>query len=295
MSASRKGSHGPDEPDFCRVARDWLHHWLPRVRGRSPRTIEAYRIGLESYVAWLETVEYIERGDIGFGHLDRARIGRWVEWMRVERAYGERTVGLRMTTMRMFLRHACREHPALTVLADGAASIRVRPPARRPVDHLAPEHTEALLQAWGTDDARSRRNRMLLILMYDTAARIGELARLTLADVRMREPARVTLTGKRGKTRFVPLGERTRAHLATYLDEFHPGECARDGTRPLFHSTRNGTVHALSVDRIDDILKEAAWRAREACPSMPGRVHCHLIRRTANFSGGCNTCVFCRS
>ena len=122
---------------------------------------------------------------------------------------------------------------------------------------------------------------MLLILMYDTAARIGELAALTIADVGMDKPARVTLTGKRGKSRVVPLGERTRTHLAAYLEEFHPGPSMRDGDRPLFHSTRNGAIQPLSVDRIDEILKTAAARARRGtCPSMPERVHCHLIRRT---------------
>mgnify|MGYP002149839891 CR=1 FL=1 len=37
----------------------------------------------------------------------------------------------------------------------------------------------------------------------------------------------------------------------------------------------------FDVDRIDEILKTAAARARRGtCPSMPERVHCHLIRRT---------------
>ena len=277
--AGKRASSG--EPDFWRVARDWLHHWLPKVRGSSPKTVEAYRIGLESYVRWLETTEGTQRSHIGFGHFDRARLGRWVEWMRTERGYSDRTIMLRMTTMRVFLDHAGLEHPALTALGNDAAGIRVKPPARKPVDHLGEEHTKALLTAWGTGDAKSRRNRMLLILMYDTAARIGELAALTIADVGMDKPARVTLTGKRGKSRVVPLGERTRTHLAAYLEEFHPGPSMRDGDRPLFHSTRNGAIQPLSVDRIDEILKTAAARARRGtCPSMPERVHCHLIRRT---------------
>lgn len=281
MSKARKTAASSGEPDFWRVARDWLHHWLPKVRGSSPKTVEAYRIGLESYVRWLETTEGTQRSYIGFGHFDRARLGRWVEWMRTERGYSDRTIMLRMTTMRVFLDHAGLEHPALTALGNDAAGIRVKPPARKPVDHLGEEHTKALLTAWGTGDAKSRRNRMLLILMYDTAARIGELAALTIADVGMDKPARVTLTGKRGKSRVVPLGERTRTHLAAYLEEFHPGPSMRDGDRPLFHSTRNGAIQPLSVDRIDEILKTAAARVRRGtCPSMPERVHCHLIRQT---------------
>lgn len=82
MSKARKTAASSGEPDFWRVARDWLHHWLPKVRGSSPKTVEAYRIGLESYVRWLETTEGTQRSHIGFGHFDRARLGRWVEWMR---------------------------------------------------------------------------------------------------------------------------------------------------------------------------------------------------------------------
>ena len=52
MSKARKTAASSGEPDFWRVARDWLHHWLPKVRGSSPKTVEAYRIGLESYVRW---------------------------------------------------------------------------------------------------------------------------------------------------------------------------------------------------------------------------------------------------
>ncbi|AUD84521.1 putative phage integrase [Bifidobacterium breve] len=280
MSTARPMNTRPDEPDFWRVARGWLHHRLSRVRGNSPKTVEACRIGLESYIRWLETMEGVERDDIGFGHFDRARLGRWVEWMRAGRGYSDRTIMLRMTTMRAFLGHASLEHPTLTALANDAAGIRVKPPARKPVDHLGEEHTKALLAAWDTGDAKSRRNRMLPILMYDTAARIGELAALTLEDVRMDEPARITITGKRGKTRIVPMGERTRRHLTSYLDEFHPDTDGSDGARPLFHSTRNGTIRPLSVDRIDEILKTAASKARGTCPSMPGRIHCRLIRRT---------------
>lgn len=148
MSKARKTAASSGEPDFWRVARDWLHHWLPKVRGSSPKTVEAYRIGLESYVRWLETTEGTQRSHIGFGHFDRARLGRWVEWMRTERGYSDRTIMLRMTTMRVFLDHAGLEHPALTALGNDAAGIRVKPPAREPVDHLGEEHAKALLTAW---------------------------------------------------------------------------------------------------------------------------------------------------
>lgn len=47
--------------------------------------------------------------------------------------------------MRVFLDHAGLEHPALTALGNDAAGIRVKPPARKPVDHLGEEHTKAFV------------------------------------------------------------------------------------------------------------------------------------------------------
>lgn len=281
MSKARKTAASSGEPDFWRVARDWLHHWLPKVRGSSPKTVEAYRIGLESYVRWLETTEGTQRSHIGFGHFDRARLGRWVEWMRTERGYSDRTIMLRMTTMRVFLDHAGLEHPALTALGNDAAGIRVKPPARKPVDHLGEEHTKALLTAWGTGDAKSRRNRMLLILMYDTAARIGELAALTIADVGMDKPGQ-------GHAHRQTRQEPGRA--PGRKDTNPPGRLPRGIPSRTVHARRRQAVVPLDEERRHpaalrgpdrrDPQNRGGQSTPRTCPSMPERVHCHLIRRT---------------
>lgn len=50
-----------------------------------------------------------------------------------------------------------------------------------------------------------RRNMVLLSLLYDSGARVQELADLKVGDIKMASSATAKLTGKGNKTRIVPL------------------------------------------------------------------------------------------
>ena len=59
----------------------------------------------------------------------------------------------------------------------------------------------------------------MLIVMYDTAARVQEIADLKVKNVRLSSPSVVTLHGKGNKTRQVPIMGRTKELLEKYLEE----------------------------------------------------------------------------
>lgn len=264
--------------DFWGMARSFLHVYMARTRACSPKTVGAYREALECYLDFLAD-RGVARRDVGFDHFERGLYKAWMEWMRESRGYAPKTIGLRMTGVRSFLRWCGDEDVALMALYDGVRTIRPPKAPKGPVEYLGDDELSAILAANGGDSEKSRRNRMVLVMLYESAARVSELVGIRVGDLVLSSPAHVMLHGKGNKSRVVPIGDRCASHLREYMAEFHPGR-RPDPSRPLFYSNRGERPSALSTDTVARILKEAGDAARAGVPSVPGRLHCHLVRKT---------------
>jgi site-specific recombinase XerD len=267
-------------PDFFAFARGFLHTYMPTIRRLSPTTVEAYRISLECFLTFLAEQEHLDRAKVGFDHFDRAYLKTWLAWLADDKHYSARTITLRISAVKAFLAYAAAEDVTLVALSRSARTLKPPSAPRKPIEYLTQAETRAVLAAFTGRTAKSRRNRMLLILLYDTAARVGEITGLTLADLALTKPGHVMLTGKRDKTRIVPLTDKTIEHLHVYLKEFHPNTAQQHATRPMFYSLHNGQPAGLSPDTVSAVLKQAAATARKTCPTVPAGIHCHMLRKT---------------
>lgn len=268
-------------PDFWQYARSFLHIYLPRVRSLSQNTIDSYKQSISYYIDYLETRIGIERKDITFDCLTRKHVKDYLVWMNEVQNLAAKTCNLRLTALKSFMEYCADEDITLVAIYNDVRSVRGLKEQRKTVLYMTNEAIEALLKTPKTDTKKGRRNRMIFIMLYDTAARAQELVDITLRDlhiINVRTPF-ITLTGKGDKSRNVPLMEKTVAHINCYLQEFHPHPNT-DGEAPLFYSMRGGRPHALSTDSINLLLGQYANQARTICSEIPEHVHCHLIRKT---------------
>lgn len=266
-----------ESDDFYRLIRTWLTIHLPRARRLSPHTIRSYKTALNALLDFLRESRGLQLGEVSFAALDYAAVSGFSIWLLDTKHLAPSSVNQRLAAIKSFLAYCAGEDPALVAVWLDVKRIRpVRAPAHAP-DALEMTAVEALIRAPGQDTLRGLRDTTMILLLFDTAARIQELLDLTPADIETTaEQGRVTLTGKGRKTRTVPIMDTTGGHLDQYVAAFHPD--ARDPATPFFFTTRAGQRHRMSQDNISYLLNKHAAAARQGCPDIPDRIHAHQLR-----------------
>jgi integrase/recombinase XerD len=267
--------------EFWLHARNFLIVYLPKVRNLSTHTIESYKQSMTCYIDYLRDVLNIERQHVTFDCLCRKNIKDYLIWMSETHRLAIKTCNLRLTALKSFMEYAADEDITLVLNYRELCSVRGMKEHKKTILYMTKDAIQVLLKTPATDTKKGKRNRMMFILLYDTAARAQELVDLTLRDLhisKVKSPF-VTLTGKGSKSRNVPLMDKTVEHMNQYLQEFHRYP-STTGDDPLFYSTRDGKPHALSTDSVNALLCKYANQARSHCPQIPQHVHCHLVRKT---------------
>jgi site-specific recombinase XerD len=264
------------EKDFWQLARSYLHDYMPVTRNLSDKSVEAYKQSLKTYLQYLELEKSIVNEQVTFDVFSRDNIKDYVSWLK-GKSYVPKTINLKLTAIRSFLKYCSEEDFELRGIYSNICTIKKQKEEKKPIEYLQPNATAAILSAYDTSTSKHSRNRMMLIMLYDTGARVQELADLNLSSLHldMANPF-VTLIGKGKKSRNVPLLQKTVKHLEVYLKEFH----TENTENSLFYSTLDGKPHRLSTDSISLVLKTAADKARKSCNDIPQRVHCHMMRKT---------------
>ena len=230
---------------------------LAHQRRLSAHTVAAYRRDIESLLRLAGATPLLELRDHD--------IRRFVARLHAQGLDG-RSLARTLSAWRGFFawlvrRHGLRHNPCQLVRAPRAKKAL---PAT-----LSPDQAAALLD-FEADDVLQLRDRAMFELFYSSGLRLSELAALNVAAAAVLAEGEVTVTGKRAKTRTVPVGQAARRALAAWLGR--RGELAGADEPALFVS-RRGT--RLSQRMIQARLALVAQRR-----GLGAHVHPHMLRHS---------------
>jgi integrase/recombinase XerC len=250
-------------PASAFVAR-WSSH-LQHDRRRSPHTVRAYEATAHRLIEFLgqhrgEAVDH----DVLTG-LSAADLRAFLANRR-QQGLGASSAARELSGVRAFLRYAAEQQgrPAQVPRTRGPKRPRTLPRPASPDDavNLAENAAEAAAEPW-----IGARDLAILLLLYGAGLRVAEAMSLTADMLPIGSTLRVT--GKRNKTRVVPVVAAAREAVEDYVRQCpYPLK----GSVPLFVGARGGPLNP-------DLVRRSVAAARRRL-GLPDTLTPHALRHS---------------
>jgi integrase/recombinase XerC len=231
---------------------------LAHQRRASVHTLIAYRHDL----ALLQACA----GDCPLGKLQSHELRR--QAMRLHgQGLSPRSVARTLSAWRAYYRWLARRGQ---LVADPCVGLRAPKRPRALPKALGIDQTAALLAMPDGDGELAVRDRSMFELFYSSGLRLAELAALDLVGGLDLANGEVTVTGKRAKTRTVPVGAKAVEALCVWIEE-RPG-MAKVGEPALFVSRRGTRLTPRAIE-----LRLGIWAKKSG---LGLHVHPHMLRHS---------------
>lgn len=261
--------------DFAVFLHRFLTAHLAGLRGCSPHTIASYRDTFKLLIVFFRDDRSVPPDKLTLDHIDAAAITGFLDWLQTNRRNSASTRNQRLAAISSFSQWMQSQDPTRMACYQDILAIPVKRAPQPAVNHLTVEQTRRLLAQPDRSTRHGRRDATLLATLYDTAARVQELADLTVGDLRLQPPAMLALTGKGRKTRHVPLTDNTAALLRAYLAEHHLDTPGHD-EHPVFFNPHR---HKLSRGGITWIIHK--YQTTTADPTLANAdISPHTLRHS---------------
>jgi integrase/recombinase XerD len=250
----------------------FVEHLLNHKRV-SPQTVSAYRDTFRLLLNWLRDSARKEPASLVLADIDAPVILSFLNALEEQRGNSVRSRNARLAAIRSFFRFVALRQPESLNIATRVLAIPVKRDTRRLVGYLTRTEIETVLAAPDQSCWSGRRDHALLLTLYNSGARVSEIAALDRSQVNFGKTTYLLLLGKGRKQRSVPLWTKTARVLRSWFQT--PFEAH---SNLAFPSARG---RALSRFGVSYILARAVRDASSACPSLNSkRVSPHLLRHT---------------
>ena len=263
------------KPTLSHLITRFFASYLANERGVSQNTIESHGDTLCLLIKHLCRKHSKQPEGLSMEKLDPEAVLDFLDHLEHDRNNSPATRNQRLAAVKSFFHYAARETPEPMLPNERIQAIRSQKSDHKPPPSLTAEQVHAILDAIDTAPLIGLRDKALIQLLYNTGARVQEIADLRMGDLRFESPATVTLTGKGRKTRTVPLWKETIQLIQAYLqareyDGIHSGH--------LFLNNKRDPITRFGIGRRIELHGK---NAAEKCPELKDmKLTPHVFRHT---------------
>lgn len=259
--------------DLAKYLGTFLRVYLPRERGASVHTCEAYANSFKLLLCFAAEQFRVRPSDLKIEQINADLILAFLEHIENNRGNSARTRNARLAAIHSFFRYLEYRHPPSIDQSRQIHAIPMKRSDKALVAYLTRDEMQALLDAPELGTASGVRDRAMLHLTYAAGLRVSELVSLRLDKFDSRTPASIHVIGKGRRERVLPLWKGTVKGLKAWLTIRRA-----DGDPELFH---NAAGRAMTRAGFEYILAKHVVTAAGKQPSIAKkRVTPHVLRHT---------------
>jgi integrase/recombinase XerD len=262
--------------DFAEYLSEYFLKYAPRQTGYSINTIRSYRDTFTIFLRYLKNNRIIKPEDLSFEKISKKMIEEFLVWLEVDKKNSVSTRNQRLAAIQSFFRYVQIESCQNLSICNLVLSIPSKKVPENTISYLSIDAVKTLMAAPDMTTKKGMRDMALIALLYDSAARVQEIADLTVGNI-MFAPATVKLKGKGNKTRVIPIMAQTAKLLRLYLKEYCLyGE--ESISMPLFSNRNNSKLTRAGISYILSKYIELAKKIDSKL--FPKKVTPHILRHS---------------
>lgn len=265
-----------NDPKLFASIKAFLTMYLPKIRARSPHTVQAHKDALNLFILFLKAVNGTELRKVTKTDFNSENVIAYLDWLKSERGCADSTRNQRLMSIRVFCKYLAGEDMLAFDTYSKIQDIKRLPVPERVLDDiLSVDDVKLLLELPDISGKTGLRDRFYMALLYDTGCRNEEILSLKLGDIMLgKDSGQVRIIGKGRKFRATPLSKEVTAMLRQYTNIFHPDS---NPQKHLFYITRKGVDTLMSADNAARILRKFEAKAKLLRPDIP-HLHPHFFR-----------------
>ncbi len=195
----------------------FFSEYLPSNLGASINTVKSYRDTFVQFISFFETKYKIKSAKLSFDDITAPSIEDFLLWLEKEKRISIATRNQRLGAIHSFFKYIQHREPAYFNLCTSILSIGFKKTPLSAISYLSLNEIKILFSLPNKKIKQEYRDLTMLVILYDTGARVQELLDLKLQQIRLDSKPIVYLQGKGNKTRVVPIGNDTANIIKKYI------------------------------------------------------------------------------
>ena len=247
--------------DFSYHLTKYFSEYLPGQVAASQNTICSYRDTFVQLMEFYKAEYHLSPEKLTYREFTAERIECFLNHLEIQRRISISTRNQRLAAIHAFFRYIQYRDPSGFEQCGAILAVPFKKAPVKPMAYMSLEEVKLLFSIPEQKTADGLRDLAILVLLYESGARVQELLDLCPVNIRFSSTVVVELHGKGNKTRLVPINADAASIIRAYIRR-----CERkDVNEPLFVNRKG---EKLTRAGIQYIIDKYVSTAREQRPDL---------------------------